>query len=75
MKEKNLIRFILTFFLGWIGSLIINYTELKPEGYKSNTLLYFILGLITFDIGAMILALFNLKFDPNNEKNIGYSKD
>ena len=31
MDNNNLVRFLLTFFLGWIGSLIINHTSLKPE--------------------------------------------
>lgn len=33
MDNNNLARFLLTFFLGWIGSLIINHTSLKPAGY------------------------------------------
>ena len=40
-KEKNLVRFLLTFFLGWIGSIVINHTGCKPEGYTSRTLAYF----------------------------------
>ncbi len=32
MENKNLARFLLTFFLGWIGSLIINHSSLKAEG-------------------------------------------
>ncbi len=32
MENKNLARFLLTFFLGWIGSLIINHSSLKVEG-------------------------------------------
>ena len=51
MKDNNnLVRFLLTFFLGWIGSLIINHTSLKPEGFKSRTLAYIFLTMITFGI-------------------------
>ena len=32
-KDNNLVRFLLTFFLGCIGSLIINHSSLKPEGW------------------------------------------
>lgn len=28
--DHKLVRFLLTFFLGWIGSIIINHTEFKP---------------------------------------------
>ena len=51
--EKNndkLIRFLLTFFLGWIGSIIINHTDFKPEGYTSRTLAYFFLTYLTLGI-------------------------
>ena len=40
MDNKNLTRCLLTFFLGFIGSIIINNTDLKPEGFKSRTLAY-----------------------------------
>ena len=40
MENKNLSRFLLTFFLGWIGSLIINNTNLRKsigkKGYKTS---------------------------------------
>ena len=75
MENKNLIRFLLTFFLGWIGSIIINHTELKPEGYTSRTLAYFILGYITCGIYTLVASICNLSFDPAKEKNIGYAKD
>ena len=41
--NNNLVRFLLTFFLGWIGSLIINHTGLKPEGFTSRTGAYIFL--------------------------------
>ena len=75
MDNKNLIRFLLTFFLGWIGSLIINHTSLKPEGYTSRTGAYIILGYITCGIYILVASICNLTFDPNKEKNIGYKKD
>lgn len=75
MENKNLIRFLLTFFLGWLGSLIINHTSLKPEGYTSRTLAYLILGYITCGIYILVAAICNLFFDPAKERNIGYKKD
>lgn len=75
MENKNLIRFLLTFFLGWIGSIIINHTELKPEGYTSRTFAYFFLSMITFGIYGLVASLFNLTFDPSKGKVIGYKKD
>ncbi len=77
MKEdnNNLVRFLLTFFLGWIGSIIINYTSLKPVGFKSRTLAYVFLTLITFGIYGLVASICNLTFDPNKERNIGYIKE
>ena len=75
MSNDKIIRFILTFFLGWIGSLIINHTSLKPAGYTSRTLAYFILGYITCGIYSVIAAVCNLIFDPAKPYNIGYRKD
>ena len=81
MENKNtidnnkIIRFLLTFLLGWIGSIIINHTSLKPEGYTSRSWAYFILGYITFNIYSIVAAICNLFFDPTKEKNIGYKKD
>lgn len=75
MKDQNLVRFLLTFFLGWIGSLIINHSSFKPEGYSSRTAAYFFLPMITFGIYGLVASICNLTFDPAKEKNIGYSKD
>ena len=75
MDSKNVVRFLLTFFLGWIGSLIINHTDLKPEGFKSRTLAYIFLTMITFGIYALVASICNLTFDPAKAKNIGYAKD
>lgn len=75
MDNKNLVRFLLTFFLGWIGSVIINHSSLKPEGWKSRSWLYFLLGIITFGIYDLVASICNFSFDPSKEKNIGYKKD
>ena len=68
-------RFLLTFFLGWIGSIVVNHTSLKPEGYKSRTLAYFFLGMLTMGIYPLVASLCNLGFDPQKARNIGYFKD
>ena len=75
MDNNKLARFLLTFFLGWIGSLIINHTSLKPQGFKSRTLAYLILGYITCGIYSVVASIFNLFFDPAKDKNIGYIKE
>ncbi|MBO5778298.1 MAG: hypothetical protein J6R82_01885 [Clostridia bacterium] len=74
MDTKNIIRFLLTFFFGWIGSFIINHTSLKPEGWISRTWLYLILSYITFGIYPLVASICNLFFDANKAKNIGYKK-
>ena len=75
MDNNNLVRFLLTFFLGWIGSIIINYSTLKPEGYKSRTLAYVFLTLVTFGIYGFVASICNLTFDPTKKRNIGYIKE
>ena len=75
MDNTKLVRFLLTFFLGWIGSLIINHSSLKPEGFKSRTLAYFFLGYITVGIYTLVASICNLFFDPAKDKNIGYIKE
>ncbi|MBR2888485.1 MAG: hypothetical protein IKB95_09685 [Bacteroidales bacterium] len=72
--NNNVVRFLLTFFLGWIGSLIINHTSLKPDGWKSRTLAYIVLGYITLGIYTLVASICNLTFDPSKAKNIGYFK-
>ncbi len=75
MQDNNkIIRFLLTFFLGFIGSLIINHTSLKPEGYVSRTGCYILLSLVTLNIYGLVASICNLFFDPAKEKNIGYKK-
>ena len=72
--SNNLVRFLLTFFLGFLGSFIINHTFLKPEGWKSRTLAYFILAYLTFGIYPLVASVCNLVFDPEKASNIGYFK-
>lgn len=72
---KNAARFFLTFFLGWIGSFIINHSSLKPNGWKSRTCAYFFLPLITFGIYALVASICNFTFDANRSSNIGYFKN
>ena len=74
MNNENLVRFLLTFFLGWIGSLIINYSSLKPAGFRSRTLAYIFLTMITFGIYGLVASICNLTFDPSKPSNIGYFK-
>ena len=73
--DNKVVRFLLTFFLGWIGSIIINYSSLKPNGWKSRTLAYIFLTMITFGIYALVASICNLVFDPSKPSNIGYFKD
>ncbi|MBR2464406.1 MAG: hypothetical protein IKM42_04585 [Clostridia bacterium] len=75
MDNNKLARFLLTFFLGWIGSLIINCTSLKPHGFRSRTLAYFFLPMITFGIYSLVASICNLTFDSAKPSNIGYKKD
>lgn len=75
MDNNNLVRFLLTFFLGFIGSIIINHSSLKPAGFTSRTLAYIFLSMITFGIYSLVASICNFSFDPNKDKNIGYKKD
>lgn len=75
MDENKVVRFLLTFFLGWIGSLIINYTSLKPDGFRSRTLAYIFLTFLTFGIYGLVASICNLTFDPAKPSNIGYIKE
>ena len=77
MEQDNnrIVRFLLTFFLGWIGSLIINNTSLKPEGFRSRTLAYLFLGMLTLGIYPLVASICNFTFDPTKNSNIGYIKE
>ena len=73
-NNENVARFLLILCLGWFGSFIINHSSLRPYGYRSRTLAYIFLGIITFGIYTLVAAIFNLVFDPYKERNVGYSK-
>lgn len=75
MDNNNLVRFLLTFFLGPIGSFVINHTSLKPKGWRSRTLAYVFLTILTFGIYGLVASILNLSFDPNKPKNVGYIKE
>ncbi len=72
---NNLARFLLTFFLGFIGSFVINHSGLKPIGWKSRTCAYFFLSIVTFGIYPLVASICNFSFDVNKSSNIGYFKD
>lgn len=74
-NNNNIVRFLLTFFLGWIGSIIINHSSLKPEGYTSRTGCYIFLSMVTLGIYGLVASICNCTFDPSKPKNIGYKKD
>ena len=73
--DNKIVRFLLTFFLGFIGSFIINHSSLKPEGFTSRTGAYFILTYLTFGIYPLVASICNISFDPAKDRNIGYKKD
>lgn len=73
--SQNAIRFCLTFFLGFIGSFIINHTELKPNGWSCRTCAYFFLTFLTFGIYPLVASICNFSFNEKGSSNIGYSKD
>lgn len=75
MNDHKVARFLLTFFLGWIGSIVINHSSLKPEGYTSKTGCYIFLSFITLGIYGIVASICNFTFDPAKERNIGYKKD
>lgn len=72
--SQNLIRFLLTWFLGPIGSFIINHSSFKPAGWKCRTWAYLIWGTLTCGIYWLVASICNFTFDPNKDKNIGYFK-
>jgi hypothetical protein len=75
MDNNNLVRFLLTFFLGFIGSFIINHSGLKPNVWKSRTCAYFFLSILTFGIYPLVASICNLSFKENAGSNIGYFRD
>lgn len=75
MNDQKPARFLLTFFLGFIGSIIINHSSLKPAGYTSRTCAYLFLGILTCGIYSLVASICNFSFDPEKPRNIGYKKD
>ena len=73
--DNKVARFLLTFFLGPIGSFIINHSGFKPAGYKSRTLAYIFLSMVTCGVYGLVASICNLSFDPAKPKNIGYVKE
>ena len=73
--NDNLARFLLTFFLGFIGSLVINHSSLKPDGWTSRTGASIGLSILTLGIYGLVASICNLSFDPSKGSNIGYKKD
>ena len=74
---KNIARFCLTFFLGFIGSFIINHSSLKPTGWKSRTCAYFFMPFIPIAgwIYSLVASICNFSFNANQGSNVGYFKD
>lgn len=73
--NNQVARFLLTFFLGFLGSIIINHSILKPIGWKSRSYAYFFLGILTGGIYSLVATIFNLVFQEDLENNIGYFRD
>lgn len=69
--SKNIVRFLLTLFFGWLGSVIINHSNLRPEGYQCRTGAYFWLSVLTLGIYPTVASICNICF-TYGEKNIGY---
>lgn len=74
-ENSNLVRFLLLFFLGFIGSFVINHTSLKPAGFKCRTCANFFLGILTFGIYSLVVAICSFTFKSDAERNIGYFKE
>ena len=72
---KNGVRFVLTFFFGWLGSVIINHSSLKPDGWTSRSFAYFFFNILTFGIYPLVASICCLSFDPSKPSNIGFYKD
>lgn len=70
MDNNKIYRALLIFFLGWIGSVIINRTALKPEGWTSRS---WLVALVPFY--GLIALIGAFTFDAAKESNMGYVKD
>ena len=71
--DKKVVRFLLTALFGWIGSIIINHSNLRPEGYTCRTGAYFWFSFLTFGIYPVVASICNISF-TDGERNIGYKK-
>ena len=76
----EILEYILTWIIvpligGFIGSFIINHTNLKPNGWKSRTCAYFFLSGVTFGIYPLVASICNFSFNAKQSSNIGYFKD
>lgn len=72
MDSNKMVRFLLTFLLGFMGSFLINHTTLRPNGFKSRTCAYLFLSILTCGIYGLVASISNLTFDKKKSKNIGY---
>ncbi len=71
--DKKVVRFLLTALFGWIGSIIINHSNLRPEGYTCRTGAYFWFSFLTLGIYPVVASICNISF-TDGERNIGYKK-
>ena len=72
LMNYNVARFLLTFFLGWIGSVVINHSHLKPAKHTSRSWAYFFLAFFTFGIYGTVASICNLVLAENKKNIIGY---
>jgi hypothetical protein len=72
---RKIVRGLLIWFLWFIGSLIINHSSLKPQGWKSRTAGLIGWGILTFGIYVLVVAICQLIFEPKSSSNIGYIKE
>lgn len=73
--NNNLARFLLIFFLGALGSFIINHSGLRPKGWKSRTCGIFFWSILTLGIYWIVVSISNLSFTPNaltSNNPVGY---
>lgn len=71
--KVNTKRFLLLFFLGFLGSFIINHSKLKPNGFIACTGWQFILTPVP--IYRLATAIATLSFNSEKLNNLGYKRD
>jgi len=74
-EERRLVYCLLILFLGFIGGIVINNSYLKPEKWRVRTLSLFFLGILTFGIYQIVVAICALTFDANRQHNIGFFEE